>query len=159
MLRTRGAGGVTANESTGRRRTDPRRRLADDLRRRIRAGEFAGEKLPSESRLSATYGVSRVTVRTALQLSSRGLVDIRHGSGSFVTTAAATGIRARLQELLSMSETIRSSATPPRCSGGRSTAARRPDEAARLRIAAGDEVWSPTAPCAPTTTWSPTRTT
>lgn len=136
---------MTANESTGRRRTILGRGLADDLRRRIRAGEFApGEKLPSESRLGATYGVSRVTVRTALQLlESRGLVDIRHGSGSFVTTAAATGIRAGLQELLSMSETIRELGYTP--SMQRRALDRRPataDEAARLRIAAGDEVWS-----------------
>lgn len=136
---------MTASESTRKRRTILGRGVADDLRRRIRAGEFApGEKLPSESQLGAAYGVSRVTVRTALQLlESRGLVDIRHGSGSFVTTAAATGIRAGLQELLSMSETIRELGYTP--SMQRRALERRPataEEAARLRIAAGDEVWS-----------------
>lgn len=136
---------MTAADSTRKRRTILGRGVADDLRRRIRAGEFApGQKLPSESQLGSEYGISRVTVRTALQLlESRGLVDIRHGAGSFVTTAAVAGIRAGLQELLSISETIRELGYTP--SMERRALERRPatpEEAARLRIAAGDEVWS-----------------
>jgi GntR family transcriptional regulator len=72
------------------------------------SGELAaGARLPSETKLSEDYAVSRVTVRTALRtLESRGLLTVRHGSGSFVNDLG-TGIRAGLQELRSISETIR----------------------------------------------------
>ena len=67
-----------------------RARVADqilaDLRRRILRGDLAdGEKLPAERDLAAAYGVSGATVREAVRvLSSTGLVDVRHGSGSYV---------------------------------------------------------------------------
>ena len=62
------------------------RAIADDLRRRVEAGEFAaGRTLPSESELSTTYEASRVTVRKALEvLRDEGLVDARQGFGWFV---------------------------------------------------------------------------
>jgi GntR family transcriptional regulator len=62
------------------------RAIADDLRRRVDAGEFAaGRLLPSESELSASHGVSRVTVRKALELlRDEGLVASRQGFGWFV---------------------------------------------------------------------------
>ena len=47
----------------------------------------AGALLPSESELSAAYGVSRVTVRKALELlRDEGLIDARQGFGWFVAT-------------------------------------------------------------------------
>lgn len=63
--------------------------IADDLRRRIDDGEFAGGRLlPSESELSAGYSVSRVTVRKALEvLRDEGRVDSRQGSGWFAAAA------------------------------------------------------------------------
>lgn len=83
-------------------------RLIRDLNMRILRGDWdPGDRLPSEADLAATYGVSRVTVRTALQaLEVRGLVRIRHGAGSFVQQRGL-GIRASLQQLRSISETIR----------------------------------------------------
>lgn len=82
--------------------------LADSLRDRLRDGEWqAGEKLPTEAQLSAEYGVSRSTVRGALQLlETQGRTRTRHGLGTFVAPFAA-GIRTSLQELQSMSEIIR----------------------------------------------------
>jgi GntR family transcriptional regulator len=64
------------------------RAIADELRRRIDRGEIAaGALLPSESELSAAYGVSRVTVRKALELlRDEGLIDARQGFGWFVAT-------------------------------------------------------------------------
>lgn len=61
------------------------RAIADDLRRRVTAGEFAaGRLLPSESELSASYAASRITVRKALELlRDEGLVDARQGFGWF----------------------------------------------------------------------------
>lgn len=45
----------------------------------------AGDKLPSENELSETFGVSRMTVRQAMQkLKALGLIETRTGSGSYV---------------------------------------------------------------------------
>ncbi|MGH9243325.1 MAG: GntR family transcriptional regulator [Acidimicrobiales bacterium] len=64
------------------------RAIADELRRRVEAGDFgAGRLLPSEASLSEEYGSSRITVRRALELlRSEGLVDARQGFGWFVAT-------------------------------------------------------------------------
>lgn len=44
-----------------------------------------GEKLPSEHAFCAMFGVSRVTIRAALQqLEILGLVETKHGGGTFV---------------------------------------------------------------------------
>jgi GntR family transcriptional regulator len=74
------------------------RAIADDLRRRVEAGEFgAGRLLPSEAELSASYAASRVTIRKALEgLRDEGLVDARQGFGWFV---AADPLRQSLGRL------------------------------------------------------------
>lgn len=47
---------------------------------------IVGEKLPSESRLTEIFGVSKLTIRLALQkLSGLGVIETRNGEGSFVT--------------------------------------------------------------------------
>lgn len=60
--------------------------IADDLRRQITSGDLvAGAVLPSEADLAGSYGVSRVTVRKALELlRTDGLVGSRQGFGWFV---------------------------------------------------------------------------
>ena len=56
-----------------------------------------GGQLPTEDSLIARFGVSRITVRRAIQnLVSRGLVEIRRGKGTFV---AAPKITQDLKEL------------------------------------------------------------
>src|SRR5215469_12158795 len=56
-----------------------------------------GDQLPTEDSLVARFGVSRITVRRAIQnLVSRGLVEIRRGKGTFV---AAPKITQELTEL------------------------------------------------------------
>ena len=56
-----------------------------------------GDQLPTEDSLIARFGVSRITVRRAIQnLVSRGLVEIRRGKGTFV---AAPKITQELTEL------------------------------------------------------------
>jgi GntR family transcriptional regulator len=62
------------------------RTIADDLRRQITSGELvAGAVLPSEAELAGSYGVSRVTVRKALDvLRDEGLVASRQGFGWIV---------------------------------------------------------------------------
>jgi GntR family transcriptional regulator len=50
-----------------------------------------GTQLPSEDNLLARFGVSRTTIRTAIQnLVRRGLVEIRRGKGTFVTLPKIT---------------------------------------------------------------------
>lgn len=67
------------------------RRLALLLRERIASGEIApGSRLASEPALALEHGVSRVTVRRALDsLASDGLIDRRVGAGTFVREAEA----------------------------------------------------------------------
>src|SRR6201984_1799712 len=56
-----------------------------------------GDQLPTEDSLIARFGVSRISVRRAIQnLVSRGLVEIRRGKGTFV---AAPKITQELTEL------------------------------------------------------------
>ena len=66
--------------------------VVDTLRKRIAAGEFApGAKLPTESRLTTEFGVSRTVVREALAaLSADGMVQSRQGAGVFVMANAAS---------------------------------------------------------------------
>lgn len=56
-----------------------------------------GDQLPTEDSLIARFGVSRITVRRAIQnLVSRGLVEIRRGRGTFI---AAPKVMHDLKEL------------------------------------------------------------
>jgi DNA-binding GntR family transcriptional regulator len=70
------------------------REIAEDLRRRIAAGEFSpGQQLPSIAVLQAHYEVPGLnTIRQAQQLLvDDGLIETRQGVGAFVlrTEAAA----------------------------------------------------------------------
>lgn len=71
----------------------PRRRprtlalgLVEALGDRIRAGQLAtGDKLPTEAAIMAEFEVSRTVVREAIsKLQAAGLVETRHGIGTFV---------------------------------------------------------------------------
>ncbi|MFF5104760.1 GntR family transcriptional regulator [Streptomyces sp. NPDC000134] len=70
--------------------------IADDLRRAIRAGELApGDKLPAETELAARYRRSVPTVQNALRvLTEEGLIDRRHGRGTFVRRPRTPAVRA-----------------------------------------------------------------
>ncbi|MEV0586856.1 GntR family transcriptional regulator [Nonomuraea sp. NPDC050310] len=62
------------------------RRIADQLRARISAGELRdGDKLPGENALMSEYGVARATARQALSvLINEGLAVPKRGSGVYV---------------------------------------------------------------------------
>jgi GntR family transcriptional regulator len=70
--------------------------LEQDLRARIKGQEFkTGEALPTEERICAEYGVSRITVRRALEtLITEGLINKRRGVGTFVTSPPDPGVRS-----------------------------------------------------------------
>jgi DNA-binding GntR family transcriptional regulator len=63
-------------------------RVVESLRRKLAENTWsAGDRLPSEPTLAAELGVSRVTIRAALsRLESEGLVNRRHGSGTYVNS-------------------------------------------------------------------------
>src|SRR6516165_12759949 len=60
-------------------------RVETVLANEISDGELkVGDQLPTEDSLVARFGVSRITVRRAIQnLVGRGLVEIRRGKGTF----------------------------------------------------------------------------
>ncbi|MFK7975624.1 MAG: FadR/GntR family transcriptional regulator [Halioglobus sp.] len=65
-------------------------KVADQLQTLIGAGTFTvGSRLPSERDLAGQFGVSRPTIREAMiALEIAGLVDVRSGSGVYVSENA-----------------------------------------------------------------------
>lgn len=86
--------------------------LENLLREKINSGSFApGDRLPTESDLIVEYGVSRITVRQALQaLADEGLIERRQGRGTFIAErrtrkrkfAGVTHLTGSLDELIEM---------------------------------------------------------
>ena len=79
------------------------RQIADALQREIASGTLRpGERLPTEARLAARFGVNRHTARRALeQLSRAGLIRTEQGRGSFVADDVldyVVGARTRFSE-------------------------------------------------------------
>ena len=70
----------------------------DQMKELILEGEWKpGEKIPSENELAQQFGVSRVTVRNALQkLSALELLETRFGEGSFVRSPDAAAMLSPL---------------------------------------------------------------
>ena len=130
--------GNVQSAPSSRQRTARYRDIEQFLRRRIDAAE-PGDVLPTEAELCARFGVSRMTVRQALQeLSNAGLVERRRGKGTFV---AARPMHRRAGVFLSFTEEMawRGMAASSRLvAAGLSTP--RPEEVAALDIAADDEV-------------------
>jgi GntR family transcriptional regulator len=73
--------------------------VRDSLRDQIVRGTFAeDDMLPSESALGVTFGVSRVTIRLALDaLRKAGLIESRQGKGYFVRRIQVVQDLGRLQ--------------------------------------------------------------
>ena len=83
--------------------------LVDTLAARIRGGQIApGGRLPTEAALMAEQGVSRTVVREALsQLQASGLVETRHGIGTFVVGAGdASAFRIEPQQLATLRDVV-----------------------------------------------------
>jgi GntR family transcriptional repressor for pyruvate dehydrogenase complex len=74
--------------------------IADQILAGIESGAFPpGSALPAERLLAARLGVSRSSVREAIRiLEHTGILDVRTGSGTYVTTAGSAkvaGLRAQ----------------------------------------------------------------
>ncbi len=74
-------------------------RLANTIRERIASGSFkVGDRLPTERKMSESYGVSRAVVREALgRLNHDGIVVSRQGAGAFVSEGTAPTLRLHVE--------------------------------------------------------------
>jgi GntR family transcriptional regulator len=86
--------------------------VAKNIRKRILSGEYmAGKQLPLEKEMCVSYGVSRITIKRALdELVKQGLVIKRRGSGTFVKSVEDEDIRelSALRQFTGFSETYKS---------------------------------------------------
>ena len=86
--------------------------LVDILTEKIDHEYRAGDMIPSERELSERYGLSRTTVRLALQeLERLGLVVRQHGRGTFVTDRSAKA--TNLMQSYSFTEQMRAMGREP----------------------------------------------
>ena len=80
--------------------------LKNELLKKITSKQWLpGEKIPSEKELCQIYGVSRITVRKALdELAESGHLVRRQGKGTFVTNVS---VEQRLSKFYSFSEELK----------------------------------------------------
>ncbi len=82
--------------------------LVEALGERIRDGRLApGDKLPTEAAVMAEFGVSRTVVREAIsKLQAAGLVQTRHGVGTFVLASDGTAFRIAPDQYATLRDVI-----------------------------------------------------
>ncbi|MBQ5942626.1 MULTISPECIES: GntR family transcriptional regulator [unclassified Massilia] len=110
------------------------------LRQAIDEGAFGpAAALPAERQLAAELGISRITVRKAIDgLVEEGLLVRRPGSGNFINTR----IEKNFAKLTSFSEDMRARGRTPRSEWlKRSEGLVTPEEALRLRLSPGTPVY------------------
>jgi GntR family transcriptional repressor for pyruvate dehydrogenase complex len=78
--------------------------ILTDLRDNILSGRLPrGARLPSERQLAESYGVSGPTVREAIRgLTAARLIEVRHGSGAYVTADSNQLIALSLNAMIRM---------------------------------------------------------
>ena len=76
-------------------------RLVGEWAEEIRGGTLRpGQRLPTEGEAAVRFGVSRTVVREALsRLQAAGLVETRHGVGTFVAATREAGLRTDAAEI------------------------------------------------------------
>lgn len=79
----------------------------EQIKNNIISGEWKpGDRIPSENELGNLFGVSRVSIRAALQkLCVLGLLDTRHGEGTFVSELSPDMYMNSLIPVLALNET------------------------------------------------------
>lgn len=85
--------------------TDPRPlylQLIEQMQRRIAVGDWPpGKELPSIRALAAELRVSVITIKRAYEdLEALGVIETRHGKGSFVAARAAPAATDQLEQQL-----------------------------------------------------------
>ena len=83
-----------------------RAQVYSQLKKQLMEGVWkTGEKIPSENELCGSFGVSRVTVRAAIQqLEILGLVETKHGGGTFVRDYSSMNAMTDLHSLMQISK-------------------------------------------------------
>lgn len=117
-------------------------RLKNAIEEAVDAGRLApGTALPAERELAMELGVSRVTVRRAIDaLAQDGLLQRRHGSGTFVAQPVDK-IQQPLKRLTSFTEDMQSRGLSPRSRWiERSLVAASPEEIMKLGLSPGSQV-------------------
>ena len=81
--------------------------VAAALEQSILGGELkVGDKLPSEQNLASQFDVSRNIVREALrEVRARGLIEVRNGTGSYITRPTSSDVGDMLNRLVTLSDT------------------------------------------------------
>ncbi|HLT91995.1 MAG TPA: GntR family transcriptional regulator [Woeseiaceae bacterium] len=112
------------------------RALRDAIEKRVLDADDA---LPAERELAEDFGVSRITVRKAIDgLVSEGLLVRQHGSGTFVRPR----VEKNFSKLTSFSEDMRARGRTPRSVWlHRGTGTVTPEEALALRLSPGTPVY------------------
>lgn len=94
--------------SSENKRSGLAKMVADDISQRIRHAALApGVRLPSEAALMTEYDVSRSAIREAIsRLQAGGLVQTRHGVGSFVVAPTHTSLSIDTSDIATVSDVI-----------------------------------------------------
>lgn len=73
--------------------------VSEQLAEQITSGKYSpGDKLPTEPELMKNFGVGRSSVREAIRiLSNMGLINVRQGSGTFVSEQSVSNIGVDLK--------------------------------------------------------------
>jgi GntR family transcriptional repressor for pyruvate dehydrogenase complex len=90
----------------GRRRETVTDEVIRRLRQEILSGDFSlGDRLPSEKELARRFSVSAATIREVLRaLETRGLVERRHGSGTYVTADPVDAMTASIESFAQIND-------------------------------------------------------
>src|SRR5438132_7865130 len=107
------------------------------IRTRIKTGRWQlGDQLPSEPQLATELGISRGTLRESVRLLiSNGLLDRRHGVGTFVARVPLPSIDRGIDELFGASAAIAHMGYTPTTGACRTELIAAPDVvAAELRL-------------------------
>ncbi|MHC5248957.1 GntR family transcriptional regulator [Enterococcus sp. LJL90] len=86
--------------------------IHDQIKKEIESGHWkVGDRLPSERELSVTFGVSRMTLRQAIQtLADEGILERKIGSGTYV---AREKVQEKMTGTTSFTEIMRSQNREP----------------------------------------------
>lgn len=80
--------------------------ITTQIEQTISSGQLqVGEQLPGERELAEQFGVSRVVIREAMRnLEARAIVEVRHGSGTYVKSIPSPALAQSLTLLLELEE-------------------------------------------------------
>lgn len=83
-------------------------RLRNELKNLIESeGLQPGDQVPPEAEIAARFGVARGTVREAFKLLEQGgLIDVRHGSGRFVSAIAGLKVDRPVTDFESVTQML-----------------------------------------------------